>query len=78
MFACPLSPGIESKDYSALQHFRNCNMTSEVPHISTRQLQTPDEGIGTLCVKCATQEVLKKVRWPFCTDGLSRLLSLTG
>ena len=29
----------ESKDYSALRHFRNRNLTSENPHISTKQLR---------------------------------------
>ena len=78
MFAGPLSPGAESKDYSVFRHFRNPNLTSEAPHISTRRLQTPNKGIGTLCAKCATQEVLTKVRWPFCNDGLSCLFSVAG
>ena len=63
VFAGPLSPGEESKDYSALRHCRNCNLTSEV----TRRLQTPDKGIETLSVKFATREVLKKVKLAFCT-----------
>ena len=56
VFAGPLSPGEESKDYSALRHCRNSNLTSEV----TRQLQTPDKGIETLSAKFTTKEVLKK------------------
>ena len=60
MFAGPMSPGAESKEYSALRHFINCNLTSEVPHISTRRLQIPDRDIGTLCAECATQKVLNK------------------
>ena len=43
------------------RHFRNRNLTSESPHISTRRAETHDEAIGTLCAKCATKEVLKKV-----------------
>ena len=76
VFAGPLIPGAESKDYSALQHFRNCNLTSEVPHISTRWLHTPDEGIGTLSAKCASQKVLKKVLTAFCTGYLFHLFSM--
>ena len=75
VFAGPLSPGAESKDYSALRHFRNCNLTSESLQISTRRPQTPDEGIGTLGCKCCTQEVLKKVNRHFCTGGVIRLFS---
>ena len=60
MFTSPLSPGAESKDYSAIWHFRNCNLTSEIPQISTSQPQTPDKGIGVLYAMCATQEVLNK------------------
>ena len=44
VFAGPLSPGAESKDYSAFRHFRNCNLTSESLQISTRRPQTPDKG----------------------------------
>ena len=73
---CPLSLGADSKDYSALRHFKNCNLTSEVPHISTRWHQTPDEGIGTLTDKCAAQEVLKKVLMVFCTGCLCCLFSV--
>ena len=32
-------------------------LTAESPQISTRQPQTPDKAIGTLCAKSATQEV---------------------
>ena len=46
------------KDYSPLWHCGNCNLTAESPQISTRQPQTPDKAIGTLCCKCYTQEVL--------------------
>ena len=60
MFVGPLSPGAESKDYSALRHLRNCNRTSEIHQIYTSRPQTPDEGIGTLSAKCATQEIQKK------------------
>ena len=52
--------GEDSKDNKALWHFKNRNLTSEIPYISTRRPQTPDKRIGTLCAKCATQEVLKK------------------
>ena len=62
MFVGPLSPGADSKDYLARLHFGNCNPTSESPKISTKQHETPDEGIGTLSAKCATKEVLKKIK----------------
>ena len=45
------------KDYSALRHCRNCNLTAESPQISTRRPQTPDEATWTLRASCATQEV---------------------
>ena len=45
------------KDYFALRHLRNCNLTWEGPQIFTRRPQTPDKGIGTLFCKCYTQEV---------------------
>ena len=32
-------------------------MISESPHISTRQCQTPDKVMRTLCADCATQKV---------------------
>ena len=51
---------VESKDYPACRLFGNCNLTWDSPKISTSRHQTPDEGIGTLCATCATQEVLKK------------------
>ena len=38
-------------------HWGNCNLTGKSPQISTRQSQTPDKVIETLCAKCATQEV---------------------
>ena len=60
VFAGPLSPGAKSRDISALWHFRNSYLTSEVPHISTRRPQTLEEGIGTLSTKFATQEVQRK------------------
>ena len=52
---------VESKDYSTLRLLGNCNLSWESPEISTSRHQTPDKGIGTLCVKCATQEVVEKV-----------------
>ena len=52
---------LERKDYSTLWHLGNCNLTWESPKISTIRHQTPDEGIGTLCGTCGTQEVLKNV-----------------
>ena len=61
VFAGPLSPEANSKDYSALRLLGNRNLSWESPHISTRQAETPDKAIETLCAKCATQEVLKKV-----------------
>ena len=60
VFAGPLSPEANSKDYSALRLLGNCNLSGEGPHISTRQHQTPYKGIGTLSAIFATQEVLKK------------------
>ena len=59
-FAGPSNPGADSKDITALWHFRNRNLNSVIPYISTRRPQTPDKGIGTLCAKCTAQEVLKK------------------
>ena len=44
----------DSKVNFALLHFRNRNLTSESPHISTRPAETPDKAIGVLCAKCAT------------------------
>ena len=75
MFVGPLSPGADSKDYSACLHFKNHKQTFENPKISTRRHQTPDEGIRKLTYKSCTQEVLKKSRLPFCTDGLRGLFS---
>ena len=72
MFAVPMNPGAESKDYSALRRCGNCNLTAESPQISTRQPHIPDEAIRTLCAECATQEVLKKVLMAFCT-GLIKI-----
>ena len=57
MLVGPLSPGEDSKNYSAHRHFGNCNQTLESPQISTRRHQTPEEVIGTLNAKCATQKV---------------------
>ena len=45
------------KDFPTFGDLGNCNLTWESPQISTRWSQTPDEGIGTLSAKCATQEV---------------------
>ena len=50
----------ESKDYSALRHLGNRNLTWESPQISNSRPQTPNEVIGTLSAQCATQDVLKK------------------
>ena len=50
------------KDYSLHWHFRNCNHTSEIPKISTRHPQTPNEAIGTLSAMFNIREVIKKVR----------------
>ena len=61
LFVGPMNLASVRKDYSLHWHFRNCNHTSEIPKISTRHPQTPNEAIGTLCATCATQEVLKKV-----------------
>ena len=49
------------QDYSALWNFRNRNLTSESPYISTRLAETPDKAIRTLCAECDTQKVLKKL-----------------
>ena len=49
------------KDYSLHWHFGNCNHTWEIPKISTRHPQTPNEAIGTQSATFATQEILKKV-----------------
>ena len=49
VFAGPLSPRIKSMDYSARRHFINCNLTSEVPHISTRR-----KNRDTICQVCHT------------------------
>ena len=54
VFAGPMKIGAESKDYSALWHCRNRNLTAESPQISTRRLQTPDKAEWT-------QEVLKSI-----------------
>ena len=62
------------KDYSALLHFRNCNLTSESPQNSTRRPQTPDKLLGSLCAECATQDVFFLVLW---TGGRSHLRSWT-
>ena len=70
------SPRAESKEYFVLWHFRNYNLTSEVPHISTIRLRTQDKGIETLCAKCATGEVVKQVPLAFCTCCLYRLFSV--
>ena len=51
----------EMKDYSLHWHFGNCNHTWEIPKISTRHPQTPNEAIGTQSATFATQEILKKV-----------------
>ena len=40
-------------------NFRNYNLTSEIPQISTRRRQTPDNAIGKLSTKFTTHEVLK-------------------
>ena len=78
MFVGPLSPGADSEDSSAHRHFLNRNQTLESPKTSTRRHQTPDKGIGTLNAMCATQEVLKKIKSPFCTDCLRGLFSVAG
>ena len=61
LFVGPMNLASVKKDYSLHWHFRNCNHTSEIPKISTRHPQTPNEAIGTLCAMCYIQEVLKKV-----------------
>ena len=76
VFAGPLSPGANSKDYSALRLLGNRNLSWESPHISTRQHQTPYKGIGTLSAIFATQEVLKKILMAFCTSCLFSLFSV--
>ena len=60
VFPGPLSPGAESNDYSALWHFKICNLPSEISQISTSCPPTPDKEIGTLCAKCGTHECLLK------------------
>ena len=77
LFVGPMNLASVRKDYSLHWHFRNCNHTSEIPKISTRHPQTPNEAIGTLCAKCAIQEVLKKVKMAWCTGSLSCLFSCT-
>ena len=51
----------ESNDYSAHRHCGNCNLTSEIPNVSTRPHQNPIKAIGPLCCKCHRLEVLKKL-----------------
>ena len=77
LFVGPMNLASVRKDYSLHWHFRNCNHTSEIPKISTRHPQTPNEAIGTLCAMFAIQEVLKKVRMARCTGSLSCLFSCT-
>ena len=59
-FAGPSNPGADSKDITALWHFRNHNLNSEIPYISTRRPQTPDKGKETLCAKCTTGSTKKR------------------
>merc|ERR1711867_242309 len=77
LFVGPMNLASVRKDYSLHRHFRNCNHTSEIPKISTRHPQTPNEAIGTLSAMFAIQEVLKKVRMARCTSSLSCLFSCT-
>ena len=46
------------KDYSALWHYRSCNLTAKSPQISTRRHHKPDKA-GILYAKCATQKVFE-------------------
>ena len=64
VFASPMNPGAESKDYSALGTAEILTCLRRVPRFLP---QTPDEVIGTLSAKNATKEVLKKVLTTFCT-----------
>ena len=77
LFVGPMNLASVRKDYSLHWHFRNCNHTSEIPKISTRHPQTPNEAIGTQSAMFAIQEVLKKVRMARCTGSLNCLFSCT-
>ena len=46
-------------NYSALWNCRNCNLTAASSQISTRQPQTHDKALGTLCAQSDTQEVAR-------------------
>ena len=57
------------KDFFTFGIFRNLNLTSESPQISTRWSQTPDVGIWPLCCNCCTQEVFDdsqfSIQWQY-------------
>ena len=53
------------KDYSALWHCRNFNLTSESSQISIWRPQTQDKGIGSLWPKWPTQEVFDGSQWEY-------------